>query len=121
MAFCRGGASKFGTFDRDGTAGGASSTAPNEMISTILNTSFLTFSGSDVGRGFPVNLRLHKYIARANSGNKSCPDFVVSDSIHMFERSLPASLERSRRSLALSPSSAVLFPTADLNNCSNFA
>jgi hypothetical protein len=90
-------------------------------MSTMLDTSFLTFSGSDVGKGLPVNLRLHRYIARANSGNRSCPDLVVSDRIHMFDRSLPASLDRRSRSLALSPSRAELFPTADLNSCSNFA
>lgn len=47
-------------------------------MSTMLETSFLTLSGSDVGRLFPVSARLHRYIAKANSGKRSWPDFVVS-------------------------------------------
>jgi hypothetical protein len=50
-------------------------------MSTMLDTSFLTRSGSVFGRSFPVNWRLHKYIASANSGNMSWPDLVVSDSV----------------------------------------
>jgi hypothetical protein len=38
------------------------------IISTILETSFLMFSGSVAGSGFPVSFRLHRYMARANSG-----------------------------------------------------
>ena len=58
-----------------------SSPIPNEMISTMLETSFLTRSGNELGRSFPVNLRLQRYMARANSGKRSCPDLVVSDSV----------------------------------------
>ena len=29
----------------------------------------------------PVSLRLHKYMARANSGKRSWPDLVVSESV----------------------------------------
>ena len=58
-----------------------SSAMPNEMISTMLDTSFLTRSGNAFGRSLPVNLRLHRYMARANSGKRSCPDLVVSDKV----------------------------------------
>ena len=58
-----------------------SSATPNEIISTMLDTSFFTRSGSEFGRSFPVNLRLHRYIASANSGKRSCPDLVVSESV----------------------------------------
>jgi hypothetical protein len=37
----------------------------------MLDTSFLTFSGRELGNSFPVNRMLHRYIARANSGNRS--------------------------------------------------
>src|SRR5271170_1911028 len=50
-----------------------------EIISTILDTSFNIFSGILSGRSFPVSLRLHRYIANANSGKSSLPDFVVSE------------------------------------------
>jgi hypothetical protein len=51
------------------------------MISTMLDTSFLMFSGRVDGSDFPVSFRLHKYIARANSGKWSCPERVVSASV----------------------------------------
>jgi hypothetical protein len=38
----------------------------------------LILSGRVDGIGFPTSARLHRYIARANSGKWSCPDFVVS-------------------------------------------
>jgi hypothetical protein len=69
--FCRRTASKLGTFGGYAAAGARSSTTLNEIISTILETSFLTFSGSVAGRLLPVKLRLHRYMANANSGNKS--------------------------------------------------
>ena len=58
-----------------------SSPTPNDMISTILETSFLTRSGREFGRSLPVNLRLQRYMASANSGNRSWPDLVVSDKV----------------------------------------
>ena len=77
MAFCRSGASKSGALE-EGIARGLSSGTRNEMMSTMLETSFLTFSGSTDGRSLPVSLRLHRYMAKANSGKRSWPDFVVS-------------------------------------------
>lgn len=63
-----------------------SSTTPNEIMSTMLETSFLTRSGRELGRSFPVSLRLHKYMARANSGKRSWPDLVVSARVlHLLE------------------------------------
>jgi hypothetical protein len=121
MVFCRRGASKLGTFEGGAAAGARSSTTLNEMISTMLDTSFLTLSGKLGGRLLPVKLKLHRYIASANSGNRSWPDFVVSDRIHICESTLPGSFDRRRRSFALSPSNAWALPTALLNNCSNFA
>lgn len=90
------------------------------MMSTILLTSFLTFSGREAGRSLFVSLRLHRYMASANSGKSSCPDFVVSDSSHIRARLFPSSLLLSSRSLALSPLNACSLPVALLNNCSNF-
>jgi hypothetical protein len=58
-----------------------SSGTPKEIMSTMLETSFLTRSGRELGISLPVNLKLHRYIARANSGNRSCPDLVVSDRV----------------------------------------
>jgi hypothetical protein len=58
-----------------------SSGTPNDIMSTMLDTSFFTRSGSVFGRSFPVNFRLHRYIASANSGNMSWPDLVVSDKV----------------------------------------
>ena len=49
----------------------ASSATLKLMISTMLDTSFLMFSGSELGRDFPVSFRLHRYMARANSGKCS--------------------------------------------------
>lgn len=71
--------SKLGAFVRAG-GGGAESGTPKEMISTILDTSFLTTSGSAGGIFFPWRLRLQRYIANANSGKSNCPDLVVSAS-----------------------------------------
>jgi hypothetical protein len=90
-------------------------------MSTMDDTSFLTFSGRVDGSSPPVNLILQRYIARANSGKSSCPDFVVSDKIHIWDRALPGSFDRSNKSLALSPDRDCDSPAADLNNCSNFA
>jgi len=53
------------------------------IISTMLETSFLTFSGNVDGSAFPVNFRLQRYMARANSGKCSWPDLVVSASVQM--------------------------------------
>ena len=72
-------ASKFGTFVRDGTVGGLSSGTPNDIMSTMLETSFAILSGSFCGKSLPTIFKLHKYMAKANSGNRSCPDLVVSD------------------------------------------
>lgn len=57
---------------------GPSSAMLKLIISTILETSFRIFSGRTEGNDLPVIFRLHKYIARANSGKWSCPDRVVS-------------------------------------------
>lgn len=51
------------------------------MISTMLETSFCIFSGRLAGKSFPTSFRLHRYIARANSGKRSWPDLVVSDRV----------------------------------------
>ena len=91
------------------------------MISTILDTSFAIFSGNDDGKDLPTSFRLHRYIARANSGKSSWPDFVVSERVQIFIKSAPASFDRKSRSLHFSPSKACPSPTADLNNCSNLA
>lgn len=120
MAFCLRGASKLGTLVRGG-GWGVSSTTLNEIMSTMLDTSFFIFSGSSGGSDFPVRLRLHRYMANANSGKRSCPDLVVSDRIHICDKALPGSLDRKSRSRALSPDNACSSPTADLNNCSNLA
>ncbi len=74
------GASKFGALLRGGGGGGRSSGTPKEMISTMLDTSFAIRSGNDRGRSFPTSFRLQRYMASANSGKSSCPDFVVSES-----------------------------------------
>lgn len=58
-----------------------SSAVPNEIMSTMLETSFLIFSGRLVGTSFPVNFRLQRYMAKANSGKRSWPDFVVSERV----------------------------------------
>lgn len=114
------GALKFGAL-LGGGAGWWSSGTPNDIISTMLETSFAIFSGSACGSSFPTNFRLQRYIARANSGNRSCPDFVVSDSVHILIRSCPGSFDRINKSLTFSPSRACPSPTADLKSCSNFA
>lgn len=114
------GVPKFGALVR-GAAAGRSSGTPNEMMSTMLNTSFDTLSGKLAGRSLPTSFKLHRYIAKANSGKRSCPDFVVSERVHIFIRSAPGSFDRSSRSLTFSPSRACPSPTADLNSCSNFA
>lgn len=115
-----GGSLKFGAFDL-GTSRVAVSATPNDMISTILETSLLIFSGNVLGTSFPVSLRLHRYIDNANSGNSSWPDFVVSESVHICAKLLPSSLLLSRRSFAFSPLNACSPPVALLNSCSNFA
>ena len=79
--FCIAGSSKFGALPRGVGRLGCSSGIPKEIISTILETSFRIRSGRELGKSFPVSLRLHRYIARANSGKRSCPDFVVSDKV----------------------------------------
>lgn len=73
------------------------------MMSTMLDTSFLIFSGRTDGKDVPVNFKLQRYMAKANSGNSSCPDLVVSDRIHICDKALPGNLERRSRSLAFSP------------------
>lgn len=111
---------KFGALVR-GAGAGRSSGTPNEMMSTILETSFATLSGRLAGNSLPTSFKLQRYIARANSGKRSCPDFVVSERVHIFIKSVPGSFDRSSKSLTFSPSRAWPSPTADLNNCSNFA
>ena len=76
--FCSGGVSNFGALL--GGAGLSVSGTPKEMMSTMLETSFLMRSGRTSGNSFFVNRRLQRYIARANSGKKRDPDLVVSDS-----------------------------------------
>ena len=73
------GASKLGAFVRGGACWRSSGT-PKDMISTMLDTSLAIFSGNAPGKSFPTSLRLHRYIASANSGKRSWPDLVVSDS-----------------------------------------
>lgn len=130
---------KSGAFVR-GAGSGPSSAAPKLMISTMLVTSFLMFSGNVAGNCFPTSFKLQRYIARANSGKCSCPDRVVSARVlklilasatrpccihpishQICDRELPSSLDRSNRSLDLSPDNVCPSPTADLNNVSNFA
>lgn len=89
------------------------------MMSTMLETSLRTVSGSEEGRLLPVRLRLHSHMASANSGNSSCPDLVVSASVHICAKLFPSSLLLRSKSLALSPLNACSFPVALLNNCSN--
>ena len=91
---------------RGAGAGRCSSGTPKEMISTMLETSFLTLSGKAAGISLPVNFRLHRYIARANSGKSSWPDFVVSDRSHICDRALPGSFDLRSRSFAFSPERA---------------
>lgn len=91
------------------------------MMSTMLLTSFLTFSGSVAGSSFPVSLRLQRYIASANSGKRSCPLFVVSASVHTCAKLLPSNLLLSNRSFAFSPLNAPSPLVALLNSCSNLA
>lgn len=121
IVFCRRGASKLGTLEGGSGAAARSSTTLKEIMSTILETSFLTLFGRVGGRLLPVKLKLHRYIASANSGNRSWPDFVVSERIHICDSTFPGSFERNNRSFAFSPSKACPLPTALLNNCSNFA
>lgn len=78
--FADGGALKFGALLWGITCGRSSGT-PNEIMSTILDTSFAIFSGRLAGKSFPTSFRLQRYIARANSGNRSWPDLVVSDRV----------------------------------------
>ncbi len=77
---CLFGSLKSGALRRE-AGGGLSSGTPKEMMSTMLDTSFLIVSGRVDGRLWPFSLRLQRYIARANSGKRSCPDFVVSDNV----------------------------------------
>ena len=46
----------------------ASSATLKLMISTMLETSFLMWSGRLGGSCLPVSFKLHRYMARANSG-----------------------------------------------------
>lgn len=73
------GVSKLGALLRGG-AWGRSSGTPKDMMSTMLETSFATRSGNACGSSFPTSFKLQRYMAKANSGKSSCPDFVVSDS-----------------------------------------
>ena len=73
------GVSKLGAFVREG-ADGLSSGTPKDIMSTMLETSFAIFSGRLGGSCLPTSLRLQRYMARANSGKRSWPDFVVSES-----------------------------------------
>lgn len=95
-----------------------------EIMSTMLETSFLIVSGREGGRSLPVIFKLQRYIANANSGKNSFPDLVVSDktlscnvsynqllseefdvvsAYQILDRSLPARLDRKSSSLAFSP------------------
>lgn len=64
------GALKLGALLRVGAAGRSSGT-PNEMMSTILETSFIILSGKLCGNSFPTSFRLQRYMAKANSGKRS--------------------------------------------------
>lgn len=72
---------KFGALDAGAEPDPASSARLKLMISTMLETSFLMFSGRTVGSCFPVIFRLHRYIARANSGKCNWPERVVSANV----------------------------------------
>jgi hypothetical protein len=48
--------------------GALSSATLKLMISTMLETSFLMFSGRLGGSCLPVSFKLHRYMASANSG-----------------------------------------------------
>ena len=76
--FCINGASNVGIFVLGGGSGWVSGTV-NEIMSTMLETSFLIVSGREGGRSLPVIFKLQRYIASANSGKNSFPDLVVSD------------------------------------------
>lgn len=60
---------------------GPSSTTLKLIMSTMLETSFLTLSGKLGGNVFPVSFKLQRYIASANSGKYSWPALVVSASV----------------------------------------
>ena len=75
-----GGSEKFGTLLLADAVVDSSGIA-KDIMSTMLETSFLTFSGILFGRPFPFRAMLHKYIASANSGKSSMPDLVVSASV----------------------------------------
>lgn len=57
---------KSGTFVAPPEA--ASSATLKLIMSTMLETSFLIFSGRLPGKGLPTSFRLQRYIASANSG-----------------------------------------------------
>lgn len=111
----RRGASKLGTLLRGAGPGCVSGTS-KEIMSTILETSFLMVSGRVAGISRPVRRKLHRYMANANSGKNSCPDLVESDRTQILERSLPGSFERIRRSRALSPIHSISKATPQSQN-----
>ena len=87
--FCLRGSSKLGALLLT-RADGALSATPKEMISTMLDTSFKIRSGSADGSSFPTSLRLHRYMATANSGKSNCPDLVVSERVLSSKLEMPA-------------------------------
>lgn len=91
------------------------------MASTKLCTSLDHFSGNTEGSGSDFNAKLHKCKLRANSGNKSEPDLLVSERDQISANVTGGKPDRSRMSLAASPEIAVSpFRTAVRNKCSNF-
>lgn len=91
------------------------------MASTKLCTSLDHRSGKTPGSGSFLSAKLHKCKLSANSGNKSDPDLLVSESDHISANVTGGSPERNKMSLAASPEMAVSpFCTAVRNKSSNF-
>ena len=63
-----------------GSANGRSTGVANRMLLIKLDTSLYIRLGRVAGRSLPEISKLHKYRARANSGKRRYPDFVVSES-----------------------------------------
>jgi hypothetical protein len=102
-----------GAFD-DG-AGEWLSGTPKDIISTMLDTSFLIFSGSTSGISFCVNSKLQRYMASANSGKNNWPDFVVSDkTLEDVSQFSPTHCEKNKRTIFLTIRSQVTW-TASTN------
>lgn len=92
-----------------------------EIMSPKLTTSFLIVSGKTEGIAFPFRASEHRYIARANSGNKSEPDLLVSARLQISLKTCGGRPESMRISLAALPERACPSPVSfDLKSCSKF-